>query len=50
MRLTEIEKKSIIDTIAIIDSEAEIYLYGSRCDDNKGGGDIDKAIISAFSF
>jgi len=46
MRLTETEKKSIIDTIAIIDPEAEIYLYGSRCNDNKGGGDIDIAIVS----
>ncbi len=41
MRLSNFEKQSIIDTIAIIDSDADIYLYGSRCDDNKGGGDID---------
>lgn len=46
MRLSEYEKQSIIDTIVNIDPEAEIYLYGSRCNDNKGGGDIDIAIVS----
>lgn len=46
MRLSEYEKQSIIDTIVNIDPEAEIYLYGSRCNDNKSGGDIDIAIVS----
>ncbi len=46
MRLSNLEKKSIIDTILYHDPEAEIYLYGSRCDDKKRGGDIDIAIVS----
>ena len=46
MRLSEFEIKSIIATIGEIDPEAEIYLYGSRTDDNKHGGDIDLAIVS----
>ena len=46
MRLRKHEKKAIIDTIAFFDAEADVYLYGSRCDDTKRGGDIDIAIIS----
>ncbi len=46
MRLSNFEKKSIIDTILFYDPEAELYLYGSRCNDYKRGGDIDIAIIS----
>jgi Polymerase beta, Nucleotidyltransferase len=46
MRLTEIENKSIIDTISIYDPEAALYIYGSRCDDTRHGGDIDIVIIS----
>ena len=46
MRLSESEKNSIIETIADFDPEAEVYLYGSRSDDTKRGGDIDIAIIS----
>ena len=46
MRLSESEKNTIIDTIADFDPEADVYLYGSRSDDTKRGGDIDIAIIS----
>lgn len=46
MRLTVLETNSIINTILTYDSEAEVYLYGSRCDDSKRGGDIDIAIVS----
>lgn len=46
MRLSEHEKNTIIDTIADFDPEADVYLYGSRSDDTKRGGDIDIAIIS----
>ncbi len=42
MRLTEHQKKSIIENSKIIFGEdSKIYLFGSRVDDNKRGGDID---------
>ena len=46
MRITKFEQKSIIETISFFDPQVEIYLYGSRCDNNKSGGDIDIAIVS----
>ncbi len=47
MRLTKMEIKAIKDTIARFDTEAKVYLYGSRVDDMKRGGDIDLLIISS---
>lgn len=46
MRLKEIEKESIINSIKEADPDAKIWLFGSRVDDNKKGGDIDIAILS----
>ena len=46
MRLRELEKKSIVKTIKAVDPEAKIYLFGSRVDDNRRGGDIDLLIIT----
>ena len=46
MRITEHEKKAIIDAVKNIDPEARLWLFGSRADDNKKGGDIDIAIFS----
>jgi len=46
MRLSVFETNSIINTILTYDPESEVYLYGSRCDDTKRGGDIDIAIVS----
>lgn len=46
MRLTGIEKTAIIEAITRIDPEARIYLFGSRTDDNKKGGDLDILIFS----
>jgi predicted nucleotidyltransferase len=46
MRLTEYEKNTIIDAVKSADPDAKIWLFGSRADDNKKGGDIDIAILS----
>ena len=46
MRITEYEKHSIVDAVLNIDPNAQIWLFGSRADDNKKGGDIDIAVLS----
>lgn len=46
MRLTEFEATSIRQTVHALDVHARIYLFGSRADDDKRGGDIDLLIIS----
>jgi len=46
MRLTASEIATIKDIIHAVDSNAETYLYGSRVDDSKRGGDIDLLVKS----
>jgi len=46
MRLTETEKKVLIDAVHAHDPSASVWLFGSRVDDQKKGGDIDVAIQS----
>ncbi len=42
MRLTEHQRISIIENAKIIFGDnSKVYLFGSRVDDNKRGGDID---------
>jgi predicted nucleotidyltransferase len=45
MRLTEFEQKSIRETVQQFLPNAKVYLYGSRVDDAKRGGDIDLMIV-----
>jgi predicted nucleotidyltransferase len=47
MRISEQEKKAIIDAIINTDPGAKIWLFGSRTDDNKKGGDIDIGVLSS---
>lgn len=47
MRLTKEQSKHIINSVhTFIDSNAKVWLFGSRCDDFKKGGDIDLYIES----
>lgn len=41
MRLTSVEIKIIQSTVKAIYKDARIWLFGSRVDDRKKGGDID---------
>lgn len=46
MRLEKYEIQAIIETIKELDNNTRIYLFGSRVDDRKKGGDIDLLIFS----
>lgn len=46
MRLKDYEMAAITSTIRSFDNEACVYLFGSRVDDHKRGGDIDLLIMS----
>jgi predicted nucleotidyltransferase len=46
MRISDYEKDSIVNAVSEIDNEASIWLFGSRTDDTKKGGDIDIAVLS----
>jgi len=46
VRLNEEEITAINETVHVLDSEAKVYLFGSRADDTKRGGDIDLLIMS----
>jgi|CXWL01.1.fsa_nt_gi predicted nucleotidyltransferase len=46
MRITEPEINNIKQSVLYFDKNAKLYLFGSRTDDSKKGGDIDIAIIS----
>ena len=46
MRLKETEVKAIVDSVKDMDKDAHVYLFGSRTDDSKKGGNIDLLVIS----
>lgn len=48
MRLSEKEKDIILSSVRRIDPSASVYLFGSRTDDSKRGGDIDILVISGL--
>jgi len=47
MRLKDFEHNAIISTVKHLDSDAIVYLFGSRVDDSKKGGDIDLLVLSS---
>ena len=46
MRITTSEISNLLNSIKSFDEDADVYLFGSRVDYNKRGGDIDIAILS----
>lgn len=46
MRLTTEERKLLKASIYALDNSAKIYLFGSRVNDQKRGGDIDLLVFS----
>ena len=46
MRLANEQRAFLKDFLKVLSDEAKIYLFGSRVDDNKKGGDIDLLIVS----
>ncbi len=46
MRLKDYEVRVIKDAVYSLDKNAKIFLFGSRVDDKKRGGDIDLIVVS----
>ncbi len=46
MRLAEFEIRAIKEAVYLEDENADIYIFGSRVDDDAKGGDIDILVIS----
>ena len=46
MRLSDAEVMNLKSSVQGLDSKAKIYLFGSRVDDTKRGGDIDLLLVS----
>jgi len=45
MRLKDFELNAIVSTVKYFDGNASLYLFGSRVDDTKKGGDIDLLVL-----
>jgi len=46
MRIDPQTQKCILDAVKSADSEAVVFLFGSRNDDHASGGDIDLLVLS----
>lgn len=46
MRISDSEKKILVEAVKAQDSAARVWLFGSRADDSTRGGDIDIAVLS----
>jgi predicted nucleotidyltransferase len=45
MRLSDRERDSILSAVRRYDRRARVFLFGSRADDGKRGGDIDLLVL-----
>ena len=46
MRISSGEISNLLSSVKKFDADASVYLFGSRTDDSKKGGDIDIAVLS----
>jgi predicted nucleotidyltransferase len=46
VRIADTEKQALVQAVRQVDQDAHIWLFGSRVDDTKKGGDIDIAVLS----
>lgn len=46
MRLTELERRTLLEAVARVDPDAQVWLHGSRVRDDAMGGDIDLLVLS----
>lgn len=46
MRLSHAERETLKIAVQTLDENAQVFLFGSRVDDSKKGGDIDVLIFS----
>ena len=46
MRISQFEHEAIVTAVKAADPDAHVYLFGSRVDDTKKGGDIDLLVFS----
>lgn len=46
MRISQEEKRLFVDSVTAVDPESRVWLFGSRVEDAKRGGDIDLAVLS----
>ncbi len=46
MRLSQAQRNLLKNEVQLLDSSARVFLFGSRTDDNKTGGDIDLLVFS----
>jgi predicted nucleotidyltransferase len=46
VRLSEGEKAAILEAVRRFDPDARVFLFGSRTDDSRKGGDIDLLVLS----